>query len=294
MNTKKDPENVSFWLPSSQNSTKIDILTPHKLSVVFLIQEYLQLKQNAAEKQIEFTAQHRKQFSLLLLKLIQYPDMSYKDLHGLLTSPTYGIHPAHLEGFEKFLKMLNQIGIEVLHDLQQLMDKLMSESAATNGGVTQTGIVGLYLRRVHVTLDKMNFSEVMTLYKSVVIYYEKGVRALAICPDAAMSDADIESKAIVKDRYNQSKWSIKQSELFIAQQSALLQNNETQALRPKEMQNTLCQIIQGNPLFSQAYFLCFMNSVRIRDYFNACDVVHRAFDRSRSSITENKGYQYSR
>lgn len=115
MSAKKEPETIGFWLPFQGSSApKMDILTPHKLAVVFLIQEYLSLKKTAEETpQLEFTARDRRKFCLLLLKLIQYPDMAYKDLYGLLTSPVYGIHRAHLEEFEKLMKMLKTVGIEV-------------------------------------------------------------------------------------------------------------------------------------------------------------------------------------
>lgn len=113
MSAKKEPETVGFWLPN-QCSAKMDILTPHKLAVVFLIQEYLSLKKSAEENpQLEFTARDRRKFCILLLKLIQYPDMAFKDLYGLLTSPVYGIHRAHLDEFEKLMKMLKTVGIEV-------------------------------------------------------------------------------------------------------------------------------------------------------------------------------------
>ncbi|XP_063698464.1 anaphase-promoting complex subunit 5 [Culicoides brevitarsis] len=299
MSNKKEGDNVSFWLPMAQSNTRGDTLTPHKISTIFLIQEFLEMKREAAEKKEEFPATYRKKFHLLLLKLIQHPDLPYRDFHCLLTSEQYGIHKAHLERFELIMQDIStsENGMEALFDLQTMIDKLMSEPPSKNGGVSQSGIVGLYLRRVHVTLDKMSFSEVLTLYKNIKKYYERDIRTLAIGPSIKLDDDEI---GLVKnnnvDRVNQCKWSLKQAELFVSQQSELLLCDETRALPPKELQNKLCEIMQDNPLYSQAYFLCYLNSVRLRDYFNALDALKRAFDRNTlkgGSVADHKGYQYS-
>ncbi|XP_038118638.1 anaphase-promoting complex subunit 5 [Culex quinquefasciatus] len=297
MSAKKEPESFGFWLPNQCTAKTMDQLTPHKLAVVFLIQEYLSLKKLAEENPaVEFTARDRRKFCMLLLKLIQYPDMAYKDLYGLLTSPVYGIHRAHLEEFEKLMKLLKTVGVEVLFDLYNVIDKLITDNASSY----QIGIVGLYFRRVYVTLDKMSFPEFMALYRNSVSYYEKGARAVQISA-SAFSNSDCfmkpETQPVYKDRNATSKWSTKQSELFVAQQSALLQNNEIGALSPKEMQARLNEIIHDHPLYSQAYFLSYLNSVRVRDFFNATDALHRSFDRSTlhsmTMVQDNKEYQYS-
>lgn len=295
INQAKENSSGSFsYIPQPVNQS--DIMTPHKLSVVFLIQEYLQVKKGLGET---ISPKYKRQFCNLLLKLIQFPDMSYKDLYQYLTSPTYGIMKKHLDGFEGLMKLLTQIGIEVLFDVQTLMDKLMSDNAATNGGVSSYGIVGLYLRRVHVTLDKMSFPELMALYKNILTYYDKGVRSIAISPDLKLgNDQPVDTQLFYKDRAGTySKWSIKQSELFVAQQSTLLISNETEALDPIEMENRLKEIVTDNPMYSQAHFLSYMNNLRIRDFQNSLDALHRSFDRrtvkTAATTQEPKGYQYS-
>lgn len=146
----------------------------------------------------------------------------------------------------------------------------------------------------------MNFSEKVTLYKSVRKYFERGTRSCALGPTTNFEESEL-SLVInaCKERTSQCKWSIKQAELFVSQQSSLLLTDETEAMAPKELQNKLCEIMQDNPLYSQAYFLCYLNSVRLRDYFNALDALKRSFDRNTlktltaSTPSENKGYQYS-
>ncbi|XP_050073967.1 anaphase-promoting complex subunit 5 [Anopheles maculipalpis] len=310
--SKKDSDNVCFWLPN-QTAGKMDVLTPHKMIVVFLIQEYLRLKKTVADgvtreqpHQIEVTAGDRKRFCLLLLKLIQYPDLPYKDLYGLLLSPVYGVHPVHLEEFKKLMKLLKTVGIDGMFDLYHEIDKLIVDNTAS----FQIGIVGLYLRKVFVTMDRMSFHEMKDLYLATVAYYDKGMHAIRLdpCPDASY---DCESLKQTQNQYTpiepsdhgqlSAKWSVKQSELFIAQQSALLKENEAKALPSKELQKRLNEIIRDRPHCSQAYFLTYMNHMRVREFFGSVDALHRVFDRnpsagappSASTVTaEGKEYQY--
>lgn len=145
MNNKKDGSNVNFWLPMIQNNPKAESLTPHKIATIFLVREYLGLKAAAAtNSDIEFGAMHRKRFFLLLLKLIQYSDLSYRELYGLLVSDDLGLHPQHLARFEEVMHGIHAMdnGIEALFDLQADVDRLMSDTPENNGGVCQFGLVG--------------------------------------------------------------------------------------------------------------------------------------------------------
>ncbi|XP_058067032.1 anaphase-promoting complex subunit 5 [Anopheles bellator] len=297
--SKKESENVCFWLPN-QCIKKLDALTPHKLAVVFLIQEYMHLKKavETTHQPPDFGPGDRKRFCLLLLKLIQCPDMPYKDLHGLLVSPVYGLHRVHLEEFLKLMKTLKSVGIDVLFDLYNEIDKLIIDNS------NSFHIVSLYLRRVFVMLEKMNFQEMIALYRTTLAYYEKGVRVLRLLGEQSLSDCDSFMKA---NQYTPidppdhgtlaSKWSIKQSELFIAQQKSLLEENEVRALPPRELQERVNEIIHDRPLYSRVYFLSYLNAVRVRDFFNALQSLHNFFDRTSGAgalaFSDNKDYQYS-
>ncbi|XP_037914356.1 anaphase-promoting complex subunit 5 [Hermetia illucens] len=284
--------------PSSNNATytRVDALTPHKIAIVILIQQYLKAKQKAQDSGTSYPAQSRRKFCMVLLKLIQLPDMSYKDLYSTLTSSKYRIDTAHLVDFENCMSNLVSSNIGCLFDLfdmQSAMDKILSE----NSGVSQYGVVGLYIRRVAVTLDRMTFPEMMALHRSIILYYEKGFRSLGICPSGKSANSSLVDNHIVsKERNNHSKWSVKQAELFILQQSLLLESNQLQALPPMELQSRINEIIEDNPLLSQAHFLSYMNYLRLRDFFSALDVLHRTFDRNPVQTlnpTETRGFQYS-
>lgn len=357
MESNKKELDALNLLPNKQNN-RIDVITPHKITVVFLVQEYLNVKhQNlsggagncsttaaggggatgtssarpsastddaktplkcnafatptgcgaentptTASKQggggggDQFPAKYRRQFCMLLLKLIQYPDLPYKELHGLLTSSLYGIHPNHLKYFENLMELLCRAGIEILFDLQNFIDHLMSESI----GVNQFGILGLYIRRIVLAMDKLSFPEMMALYQQIKQYYEKGIRAIAITPSSqqqhqstGLADSDFDINHI---KSTTNRWSVRQADLFVAQQCNLLENNETRALTPIELQSRLTEIINDNPLYAQAHILSLKNNLRVRDFVNSLTAFHRAFDRSAVNYhnpPETKGFQYS-
>lgn len=145
MSNKKDSENVNFWLPTIQTNPKADSLTPHKISTIFLIQHHMELKQMTLDEGfVGYSASYRKKFFLLLLKLIQHSDLTYRDFYGLLTCENFGIHPTHLSKFQETIRDMctNDNGIEAFFEILTMIDNLMSETPCKNGGVCQSGIVG--------------------------------------------------------------------------------------------------------------------------------------------------------
>ncbi|CAD7011359.1 anaphase-promoting complex subunit 5 [Ceratitis capitata] len=300
-------------------TTRIETPPPHKVAVLILVQQYLKVKNAATDAGVAYPLQARRNFCMLLLKLIQYPDMTYNDLYHLLTSPRYKINALHLESFEKAMSNIFTMGIETLCDFaeRQNWDNLLSEEL----GVSQFSIVGLYIRRVCVILERMSFPEIMAMYKNICLYYEKGIRSLAIGPRRVgntvsgaqenlfprplarttddhghtLEESALDTDTVHQDRNPHSKWSPKQADLFVAQQCKLLENNELRALPPIELQSKLNEIIQDNPLNSQAYFLGYMNQLRLRDFYGAMDALHRAFDRSpilTATQYDQKSFQY--
>ena len=98
------------------------------------------------------------------------------------------------------------------------------------------------------------------------------------------AESILDTETVHQDRNPHSKWSLKQAELFVTQQSNLLENNEQRALAPIELQTKLNEIIQDNPLNAPAYFLSYMNQLRLKDFFGAIDALHRSFDISPMQI----------
>lgn len=302
-----DPFNV--W-PSSNNAKKIEQITPHKIVVVFLVQEYLRVKTDSEKQHGSYPPKYVKRFSLLLLKLIQYPDMSYKDLHAFLSSPTTGIDVVHLRRFEDLMGKTSTLGVDVLSEFQDSTRILITMPDSNHMNfVYPFSVVGFYIRRILIALRKMSFSNILNLYKCINMYYDKGIRAITfIAETTERNDETAGSAAMItdasltttspsiyeddlslclpppringQDRNGHSKWSVKQADLFIARQCNLLENNETEALQPKELQKRLNEISKDIPFYTQAHILSYMNSLRVRDVFNALDAFHCAYDRS--------------
>lgn len=303
-----DPLNI--W-PNAK-TMKIDKITPHKIVVVFLVQEYLKVKSEHESNGV-YPANHTKRFCMLLLKLIQFPDMSYKDLHNFLSSPEAGIDKNHLRSFEEQMETISTVGLDVLFDLQMFIGKLLTDNLHVN----QFGVVGFYIRRILLALNKMGFEGISELYESIIAYYEKGIRGMAFsstnegtnnfepedsmdCSSSMMLDISndlrqsskrqlsliIPPSNSVKERNGHSKWSIKQADLFIAQQCNLLENNEIYALKPIELQQRLNEIIDDIPMYTQAHALTYLNTLRVQDFFSSLDAYHRAYDQSSSREIE--------
>lgn len=346
---KKEFDPLNLW--TTNDAIKIERNTPHKVIVVFLVQEYLKIREEEYENSGSYSPKYRRQFSMLLLRLIQYPDMSYKDLHGCLTHPHTGIDPRHLQYFEEQMERISSVGIDILFDLQIYIGRLLVEEK--NNIVNQFGIVGFYIRRILLALNKMWFTDMVDLFKSIITYYERGVRAVAMTSPAnattttggsttignessgmIMEDASMmlvaspmplaaapapvtfpspaslaalpPSRTIGREKSGYSKWSVKQADLFIAQQCNLLEYNETKAMRPAELQQRLKEIVDDIPFYTQAHILSYMNNLRIRDFTNSLDAFHSVYDRSAArantmaslndpqpQCANNKGLQYS-
>lgn len=299
-----DPLNI-WW---NNKTLKIDKITPHKIVVVFLLQEYLKIK-SEHELHDVYPAIYSKRFCMLLLNLIQYPDMSYKDLIEFLMSSDAGIDSNHLRSFEELMARMSTYGIDILFDMQLFIGKLLTD----NQYVNQFGIVGFYIRRILLALNKMGFKGISDLYNSILAYYDKGVRAIAFSStgdntttfeptqesmassssmmvDVSTNDQLQQTKrhlslllptgTSTKDRNGHGKWSVKQADLFIAQQCNLLENNEIYAMKPIELQQRLNEIIDDIPIYTQAHALTYLNSLRVRDFFSSLDSYHHAYDQS--------------
>lgn len=306
---RKEFDPFDMW---RSNAKKDETITPHKIVVVLLVQEYLKSKFDYEKKHGNYPPKHVKRFSLLLLKLIQYPDMSYKDLHAFLAAPNTGIDAIHLRHFEQTMATIPELGVDMMADFQNFARQLTTESDTSHANfVYRFSVVGLYIRRIWLAVCKMQFSQTLEVYKCLVKYYEKGERAITFSAEPIEVDKTAGSEAMLtahsmamvtpmisvheevdlslclppphmngKERNGQSKWSVKQADLFIARQCKLLENNEMEALKPKELQQRLNEISKDIPHYTQAHILSYMNSLRVRDFFNALDSFHCAYDRS--------------
>lgn len=281
----------SFLLPFPPQVNDFDTISPFKITVVLLVKEFLRNNQKSEDEanssdeekfivpSVNYSAEYRRSFYTLLLKLVQMPDLSYKDLYYLLSQGPNKLSETHLEGFNELMSKATSVGIEVLFKLSKTMEKMITETTTTgsNACIHQSSIIGLVLRRIFISIERMSFQEVMELYKNLCTYHEKGQRAVAIS-----APTKPENLGKIRDfDFSKNKWSSKQAEIFINQQISLLENDETNAMNPKELQKKIEEIARiYNPLHAKTYYLSYLNNLRVRDLPNCIEALHRTFDRN--------------
>ncbi|XP_050699496.1 anaphase-promoting complex subunit 5-like [Eriocheir sinensis] len=69
-----------------------------------------------------------------------------------------------------------------------------------------------------------------------------------------------------------------QAELFISQQTSLLQFNETAALSPSLLQAKIKQLVKQNPDMAEAHYLSYLNCLRVKEFSGAVHSLLRTYD----------------
>ncbi|BFF99269.1 anaphase-promoting complex subunit 5 [Drosophila madeirensis] len=296
---------------------RIESPTAHKIVVLILLKQYVINKKVCLDTGISMRPQKRRMFYMLIFKLIQEADKSYDELHALLTTGRYKLDKLMLEAFEKAMSEFCAGSIEALFDFAEIqnIDEILNE----NYGISQFSMVGVYVRRVGVVLERLSFSDMMDMYRNICSFYERGVRAMASGPgprkavaggvlhrEETPPPAAVQDKSSADDKKSDdavalcpdgrnllSKWAPKQAKYFINKQSELLETNERHSLSPMELQRKVQEMIQDLPLTTTPYFLGYMNQLRVRDYYTSLSALHRALDRSPVRLmSQEKGYQY--
>ena len=104
------------------------------------------------------------------------------------------------------------------------------------------------------------------------------------------ADADVTSankgSTHIKDASIPNRLTRTQAELYIANQVELLQTSEANAHSPEQIDLLIQAILRDNPDLSQAYFLSYLNCLRIKDYCEAINNLRKCF--SGASVLSNK------
>lgn len=96
---------------------------------------------------------YRRDFCVLILRLIQSPDLSLLDFRNLLASKNYTLPNTVLSSFDQTLADMNEVGVGKLLDMVDSLQKILSnsdttlnesKSFTTNSGsaVAKTSVVG--------------------------------------------------------------------------------------------------------------------------------------------------------
>nr|CAI5862934.1 unnamed protein product [Callosobruchus analis] len=262
-----------------------ETITSHKLSVTILIRNYCVFRESDEYKDMEDEAlrcKHRRDMCVLILHLLQSPDLSLTQLHDLLSSSKYVIPNKVVESFDMVLADLHKGGIGYLLDVVESLEKIMaisdtslseSKSFMIGNAFAKTSIVGHYIRRFAVYFDKLTFSEMTSVYENFQCYYEQWQKNFLKCGKSQESNFDMWAD-------NKETWSRRQAELFIATQAALLSNNEGKALPPQELHKRITNILESNPDLVGAHFLSYLNYLRVDEFCGAMSSLLHCFDAS--------------
>lgn len=96
-------------------------------------------------------------------------------------------------------------------------------------------------------------------------------------PSVSQSNADAASAFTLK---NGCAFSRKIAEYFVAQQANLIENNDHDALNPVELHYKIDELLVYDSNFADAYYLKYLNFMRLRDYPSALKALHDYFDRT--------------
>lgn len=90
-----------------------------------------------------------------------------------------------------------------------------------------------------------------------------------------------------------------QAELFISQQTSLLQFTETAALSPPDLQEKIRQLVKQNPDLAEAHYLSYLNCIRVKEFSGAIHSLLRTYDghlipRDSSRVEDQgRGFRYA-
>ena len=217
-----------------------------------------------------------------------------------------------VDSWARGVARLMEEGVAGVMDLVQSLEKLLN---ADNIPVSRTSVIGLLLRQVILTFDKLTFSEVSSVKQQLDHYYKAGKVSLrnlidhdndegesfemslesgeesrveeyklpSFLPVEFSSDRS-EDRGDDDDERPDCEVSRKQADLFIAQQVNLLQTNEADALSPKDLQFEISRILKSNPGLSEAHFLAYLNCLRVKEVAGA---VHNLYG---SCTQQDEGY----
>ncbi|XP_014666222.1 PREDICTED: anaphase-promoting complex subunit 5-like isoform X1 [Priapulus caudatus] len=263
-----------------------DQVTPHKVSMLILIKEYLTM---TSKDKGAFTSCQRRDFAIMVLTLLQSPDISVEALIKMVKEID---SQCLLVTFIEKLRDVYNVGVGSLMDNVRAAYSLLTDMECN---LHKSSIVGFFIRRLYLGFERLSFNKVASLCKAFKSYCK------AICTEETLgSDFDDstlpielgrdESSFTQIDRFEEALgiYTQKQAEYVLAQQTTLLQRNDKNALSPKKLQDMIGQLLHSHPNLAEAHYLSYLNSLRLKDYCRVIDSMYHYFDRCLLSGLDNK------
>lgn len=288
-------------------------VTPHKVALLALIYEYCELKKRNMPMSViemgcespgyqKFTETEKRDFMTTILKLLQSPDLSLKEL---LEQVQTILKPTLMDNFTDRLHEFYVEGVLPFMDFFQELQRILQPSESLSEPViVGSSVLGLFLRRMIHAFDKLSFSQVTKLYTRYKDYYETYHTPVAAEESDNFGGSLVDSinsqyglgkltrsglaKSLDPSHLGDGKYgeleggfySHKQAEYFISRQGFLLQHNESEAMAPAKLQEKITDMLTSNPDIAEAHFLSYLNNLRVREYCTAIHNLYHYFDRN--------------
>uniref|UniRef100_A0A3B3UDC4 Anaphase-promoting complex subunit 5 n=1 Tax=Poecilia latipinna TaxID=48699 RepID=A0A3B3UDC4_9TELE len=242
-----------------------DWVSPYKISVLALLYEMTSSK---------ITLPERRRLNKLILPLQQGPDLTLgqflKTVEECCPQTAYAVK-------------LRSMADGELKDMEYFFSTLPTPFTAFDSEAYKTSVVGLFMRHMLLAYNKLSFSQVYKLYKSLQHYYHSHYDTVGDRADKEELDTPLHESELRRGPLSQ-----KQAEYFLARQAYLLKNDENKALRPAALQEELNNMLKFNPDFAEAHYLNYLNSMRVQDIFLSAHSLLHYFDRLILSGNEGK------
>ncbi|XP_007247211.3 anaphase-promoting complex subunit 5 isoform X1 [Astyanax mexicanus] len=274
-----------------------DWVTPYKIAVLALLYEMATTKPMALLD--------RRRLNKLILPLQQGSDLTFEQFLKTVEECC----PLMVEAVKRRLFLMADRELQDMEHFFAILPSAFSDSEAF-----KTSVVGLFMRQMLLAYNKLSFSQVYKLYRSLQQYSQRGGRALSqdqrqrdhsavTTEDMELtSNEDTSADPMEKDELDtgplhqsdlrsdetRGPLSQKQAEYFLARQAYLLKNDENKAMKPAKLQDELNNILKFNPDFAEAHYLSYLNSMRVQDIYISTHSLLHYFDRLILSGGEGK------
>ncbi|XP_051949650.1 anaphase-promoting complex subunit 5-like [Xyrauchen texanus] len=264
-----------------------DWVTPYKILILTLLYEMSTTKPMALLD--------RRRLNKLILPLQQGLDLTLEQFLKKLEESCFRLVIA----VKLRLFMIANGELEDMEHFFTILPHAFSDSEAF-----KTSVVGLFVRQMLLAYNKLSFSQVYKLYKSLQLYWHSEDQSeLSALPAEDMEltsneepNADhideLHTSSLYQSELRSDKTggplSQKQAEYFLARQVYLLKNDENKALSPAKLQYEHNNILKFNPDFAEAHYLSYLNSMRVQDIYISTHSLLHYFDRLILSRTKRK------
>lgn len=105
--------------------------------------------------------------------------------------------------------------------------------------------------------------------------------------DSELKPSDLKTGLLRDDIDVHQVFTSVQAGSFFAEQAALINNKESMALAPNVLQVKINQMMKTNPQLTEAYYLTYLNSLRVKEYCGAIDALLLYFNLNLNENTSN-------